>query len=152
MTLTHGSITDPAGTPHMAEGGMPTGAIPGTVLITHGMLRAGTGIGTGTGDGTGTTVRTGAGTILSMILGGDTHTGPDTIQDTGPDIGQGIILGTGQDIILVIIPGMDLEQDQTTTGTFIMGRGTAHLLTGRTEGAMLQPPTEMLQEGLIQEA
>ena len=140
MTLTHGSITDTAGTPHMAEGGMPTGAIPGTVLITHGMLRAGTGIGTGTGDGTGTTVRTGAGTILSMILGGDTHTG------------QGIILGTGQDIILVIIPGMDLEQDQTTTGTFIMGRGIAHLLTGRTEGAMLQPPTEMLQEGLTQEA
>ena len=144
MTLTHGSITDTAGTPHMAEGGMPTGAIPGTVLIIHGMLRAGTGIGTGTGDGTGITVRTGAGTILSMILGGDTH--------TGPDIGQGIILGTGQDIILVIIPGMDLEQDQTTTGTFIMGRGTAHLLTGRTEGAMLQPPTEMLQEGLTQEA
>lgn len=144
MTLTHGSITDTAGIPHMAEGGMPTGAIRGTVLITHGMLRAGTGIGTGTGDGTGTTVRTGAGTILSMILGGDTHTGPDTIQDTGPDIGQGIIL--------VIIPGMDLEQDQTTTGTFIMGRGTAHLLTGRTEGAMLQPPTEMLQEGLTQEA
>ena len=140
MTLTHGSITDTAGTPHMAEGGMPTGAIPGTVLITHGMLRAGTGIGTGTGDGTGTTVRTGAGTILSMILGGDTHTGPDTIQDTG------------QGIILVIIPGMDLEQDQTTTGTYIMGRGTAHLLTGRTEGAMLQPPTEMLQEGLTQEA
>ena len=124
----------------MAEGGMPTGAIRGTVLITHGMLRAGTGIGTGTGDGTGITVRTGAGTILSMILGGDTHTGQVTIR------------GTGQDIILVIIPGMDLEQDQTTTGTFIMGRGTAHLLTGRTEGAMLQPPTEMLQEGLTQEA
>lgn len=144
MTLTHGSITDTAGTPHMAEGGMPTGAIRGTVLITHGMLRAGTGIGTGTGDGTGTTVRTGAGTILSMILGGDTH--------TGQVIGQVTIRGTGQDIILVIIPGMDLEQDQTTTGTFIMGRGTAHLLTGRTEGAMLQPPTEMLQEGLTQEA
>lgn len=144
MTLTHGSITDTAGTPHMAEGGMPTGAIPGTVLITHGMLRAGTGIGTGTGDGTGITVRTGAGTILSMILGGDTH--------TGQVIGQVTIRGTGQDIILVIIPGMDLEQDQTTTGTFIMGRGTAHLLTGRTEGAMLQPPTEMLQEGLTQEA
>lgn len=126
---------------------MPTGATLGTIHITRGMLLAGTGIGTGTGDGTGIMGRTGAGTIRSMILGGDTHTGPATILDTG----QVTILGTGQDTIRAITRDMDLEQGLTITGIYTMAKGTVPLHTGKTEGAMLQPQTAMLQEGQIQE-
>lgn len=118
---------------------MPTGATLGTIHITRGMLRAGTGIGTGTGDGTGIMGRTGAGTIRSMILGGDTHTGQVTI------------LGTGQDTIRAITRDMDLEQGLTITGIYTMAKGTVPLHTGKTGGAMLQPQTAMLQEGQIQE-
>lgn len=138
MTLTLGGATATDGITLTLEDGIQAGTTPGTA-ITDGILQAGTSDGTGTTTGVGTTLGTevhiGDGTILSMILGGVRHTGPDIGPDTGPDTG----LHTDRDSILATIirditPEQAQVQDQTTGGMFIMARGTVRQPIGKWAG------------------
>ena len=118
-------------THHIGEADTATGDIRG-MDVTAGIHQAGTGDGTGTttGDGTlGMQIHTGDGTIRSMTLGGDLHTGQATGLYTDlqyiRDINQVTIRTQGQ------APNLTMEE------RYITAKGTATLHTTITK-AMFQ--------------
>lgn len=151
MTLIRGWTSHTDGTLLSEEDGIPTGATLGTQAPMPGTDRPGTGTMEWDGTTLGTMPLTGAGVILSSTLGGATQAGLDIGLGTGTDttIGLDIGLDITLDTILVIIPGMALEQGLTTTGMYITERGTVPHHTGTTTATAEPLQTAMPQEGLI---
>ena len=123
MTLTLGTDTDTACTPHIGEACTDTGDTLGTDA-TAGIHQDGTGDGTGTttGDGTlGMQIHIGDGMIRSTILGGVRHTGPAIGLYTDLQYALAII----RDIIRLQAPAQNLAMAKK----FIMEKETVPLLT-----------------------